>query len=242
MGSRKMTINQGTEFEDNGNSSIHSSQESILQNGPTNLHTGPVNIVTTEKYFKRALDANIYDVEQNNYTDEALEARDYFDGTEDQSAQLVSQGFHQLSCTEGLIKVYKKIKDKVIAHRLHVLGFILAKLSGIIFTVNNAIIQTMELDFSEVMFVRGTVQVFILTFLIISNGYSFLPYVWNDPIKVRFLTIFQGIFAGLAITCAVSCVRFMPLGDALTLLFTSPLTTMILAAIFLKHPFRLYRS
>ena len=90
--SRKMTINQGTEFEDNGNSSIHSSQESILQNGPTNLHTGPVNIVTTEKYFKRALDANIYDVEQNNYTDEALEARDYFDGTEDQSAQLVSQG------------------------------------------------------------------------------------------------------------------------------------------------------
>ena len=97
--SRKMTINQGTEFEDNGISSIYSSQESILQNGPANLHTGPanlhtgpVNIVTTEKYFKRALDANIYDVEQNNYTDEALEAPDYFDGTEDQSAQLVSQG------------------------------------------------------------------------------------------------------------------------------------------------------
>ena len=88
----KMTINQGTEFEDNGTSSIHSSQESILQNGPANLHNGPVNIGTTEKYFKRALDANIYDIEQNNYTDEALEARDYFDGTEDQSAQLVSQG------------------------------------------------------------------------------------------------------------------------------------------------------
>ena len=87
-----MTINQGTEFEDNGISSIYSSQESILHNGPTNLHTGPVNIGTTEKYFKKALDANIYDVEQNNYTDEALEAPDYFDGTEDQSAQLVSQG------------------------------------------------------------------------------------------------------------------------------------------------------
>ena len=80
-----MTINQSTEFEDNGTSSIYSSQESIL-------HTGSVNIVTTEKYFKKALDANVYDVEQNNYTDEALEARDYFDGTEDQSAQLVTQG------------------------------------------------------------------------------------------------------------------------------------------------------
>ena len=57
--SRKMTINQGTEFEDNGTSSIYSSQESILQNGPANLHTGPVNIVTTEKYFKKALDARV---------------------------------------------------------------------------------------------------------------------------------------------------------------------------------------
>ena len=85
ISSCKMTINQSTEFEDNGTSSIYSSQESIL-------HTGSVNIVTTEKYFKKALDANVYDVEQNNYTDEALEARDYFDGTEDQSAQLVSQG------------------------------------------------------------------------------------------------------------------------------------------------------
>ena len=91
-----MTINQSTEFEDDGISSIYSSQESILHTGPSSqesiLHTGPVNIVTTEKHFKKALDVDIYDIEQNNYTDEALEVRDYFDGTEDQSAQLVSQG------------------------------------------------------------------------------------------------------------------------------------------------------
>ena len=84
-----MTINQSTEFEDNRNSSIFSSQGSSQE---SISHTGPVNIIKTEKYFRRALDANIYDIEQNNYTDEALEARDYFDGTEDQSAQLVSQG------------------------------------------------------------------------------------------------------------------------------------------------------
>ena len=88
--SRKMTINQSTEFEDNRNSSIFSSQGSSQE---SISHTGPVNIIKTEKYFRRALDANIYDVEQNNYADEeALEARDYFDGPEDQSAQLVSQG------------------------------------------------------------------------------------------------------------------------------------------------------
>ena len=140
----------------------------------------------------------------------------------------------QTSCTELFPKLYKKAKDKVTKYKLPIIGFILAKLSGLIFTLNNGIIQTMKLDFSEVMLVRGSVQVFIVTFLIISNGYSFLPYVWTDPWKIRFLTIMQGIFAGLAVTCAVSCVRYMPLGDALTLLFTSPLTTMILAAIFLR--------
>ena len=87
--SRKMTINQSTEFEDNRNSSIFSSQGSSQE---SISHTGPVNIIKTEKYFRRALDANIYDIEQNNYTDEALEAPDYFDGTEDLGAQLVSQG------------------------------------------------------------------------------------------------------------------------------------------------------
>ena len=88
--SRKMTINQSTEFEDNRNSSIFSSQGSSQE---SILHNGPDNIVTKEKYFRKALDANIYDVEQNNYTDEeALEARDYFDSPEDLGAQLVAQG------------------------------------------------------------------------------------------------------------------------------------------------------
>jgi hypothetical protein len=33
----------------------------------------------------------------------------------------------------------------------------------------------------------------------------------------------------------------MPLGDAMTLIFTSPLSTMIVASIFLGHRMRLYR-
>ena len=87
--SRKMTINQATEFQDNGTSSIYSSQGSSQE---SILHNGPDNIVTKEKYFRKALDANIYDIEQNNHTDDALEAGDYFDSPEDLGAQLVSQG------------------------------------------------------------------------------------------------------------------------------------------------------
>ena len=43
------------------------------------------------------------------------------------------------------------------------------------------------------------------------------------------------------VICSVSSVTFMPLGDAMVLIFTAPLSTMILAAIFLRHTVRLYR-
>ena len=55
------------------------------------------------------------------------------------------------------------------------------------------------------------------------------------------MTIIQGFLNGLIVICAVTCVSFMPLGDAMTLIFTSPLSTMIVAAIFLGHRMRLYR-
>ena len=46
---------------------------------------------------------------------------------------------------------------------------------------------------------------------------------------------------GLIVICAVTSVTFMPLGDAMTLIFTSPLSTMIVASIFLGHRMRLYK-
>ena len=79
------------------------------------------------------------------------------------------------------------------AHRLHILGIFLANLSGLLFTVNNGIIQMMKLDFSEILFVRGTIQVIVLTFIVIVNGCSIFPTIGENPWKVRFSTIFQGI-------------------------------------------------
>ena len=46
---------------------------------------------------------------------------------------------------------------------------------------------------------------------------------------------------GLIVILAVTSVTFMPLGDAMTLIFTSPLSTMIVASIFLGHRMRLYK-
>ena len=67
------------------------------------------------------------------------------------------------SCPLSISKWSKKCKDGLRAHKLHILGTFLAFISGLIFTINNCIIQTMSLDFSEVMLVRGTLQVSLMT-------------------------------------------------------------------------------
>ena len=126
-------------------------------------------------------------------------------------------------------------------HKFHILGIFLANLSGVIFTLNNCIIQWMKLDFSEIMLVRGSIQVMFFTMLLLSNGYSVFPTIGDNPTKTRLLVIFQGICGGLMVICSVSSVTFMPLGDAMVLIFMAPLSTMILAAIFLRHTVRLYK-
>ena len=99
----------------------------------------------------------------------------------------------------------------------------------------------MKLDFSEIMLVRGSIQVLMFTLLLLAKGYSVLPTIGENVTKTKLLVIFQGIGSGLMVTCSVSSVTFMPLGDAMVLIFTAPLSTMILAAIFLRHTVKLYR-
>lgn len=43
------------------------------------------------------------------------------------------------------------------------------------------------------------------------------------------------------IICAYSCVLLMPLGDALTLIFSAPVSTMVIAALVLGQRLRLYK-
>ena len=82
-----------------------------------------------------------------------------------------------------------------------------------------------------------------MTSILLKNGNWnwILPKIEEETLKIRCLTIIQGIVYGLLIVGVVTCVSFMPIGDATTLMYTSPLITMILAAVFLGHQIRLYR-
>ena len=67
--------------------------------------------------------------------------------------------------------------------------------------------------------------------------------IWpkSEERKIKVLMVLQGFLGSTVIICAFSCMLLMPLGDALTLLFTEPFSTMFMAAIFLGHRLRLFR-
>ena len=122
----------------------------------------------------------------------------------------------------------------------YTIGVALAFISGFIFTANNCAIQTMKLDFTEVLFVRSIVQVGVMASVLLWKGQPFLQ-INGSSKRVTIMTIIQGLLGGLMIICSFSCVLLMPLGDALTLIFSSPLITMILASAFLGHKMRLFK-
>ena len=51
----------------------------------------------------------------------------------------------------------------------------------------------------------------------------------------RIMLVLVGISGSLMMLTSFACVRFMPVSDATTLIFTSPLFTMILSAVIMKE-------
>ncbi len=122
-----------------------------------------------------------------------------------------------------------------------VFGLFLAFMSGLIFTANNVAIQTLSLDYTDAVIVRGTIQIIFIGLLICLRGSTFWPKFGNKPNKYRILMVLQGVLGGVMVICTYCCVLLLPLGDALTLVFSAPLCTMILAAIFLGQKLRLFK-
>lgn len=122
-----------------------------------------------------------------------------------------------------------------------ILGLGLAFISGMVFTANNCVIQTFDLDFAETLLVRSFIQILVVAPMLAVKGYHPWPSIGEHPNRTRALIVFQGFLGGLMIICAFCSVLYLPLGDALTMIFSAPLSTMVIAAIFLKHSLRLYK-
>ena len=121
-------------------------------------------------------------------------------------------------------------------------GVILAFLSGCIFAGNSSIIQYFKLDYTDAMLVRSLTQMIFFGLMCVYKRLSIWPSIGERPNMVRAMIVLQGLMSGFMLIAAFYSIIYMPLGDAMALHFTSPLFTMIMAAIFLSHSLRLYKT
>eukprot|EP00092_Neocalanus_flemingeri_P092572 GFUD01117532.1.p1 GENE.GFUD01117532.1~~GFUD01117532.1.p1 ORF type:complete len:452 (-),score=77.33 GFUD01117532.1:54-1409(-) len=110
-------------------------------------------------------------------------------------------------------------------------GLILAAFSGILFTVNNFLFQYYNLNVTDMLLTRSGLQTAVLGLLLVLTGCNnFLPVRCMD----WFLVVGQSLFSGARVGLTFACLGFLPLGDALTIIFSEPLWTLLLSKIFLK--------
>jgi len=113
----------------------------------------------------------------------------------------------------------------------YIVGNTMAFLSGILFTINNFVIKACRLSFGEIIAVRSIIQIPLMTAIVLIQGHRLLP----STTYQRVMLCLIGLFGSLTMFTSFACVKFMPVADAITLMFTTPLFTMILAALFLRQ-------
>ncbi len=125
-----------------------------------------------------------------------------------------------------------KATVKVSKSKLIILGLVLALASGTMFTINNALIQYYNVNPTDNMLVRSLVQILVLALIIgCQDKGQFWPAKASK--KTKYLALLQGLLGGAMVLCVFFGVLYMPLGDALTIIFSVPLFTMLFSRIIL---------
>jgi len=110
------------------------------------------------------------------------------------------------------------------------LGWFLAIVSGILFTTNNFFVKYLSMSAVEMLFVRSSLQTVVLGLVLsTSTTGGFLPSSMTDSV----LTLTQGLLSGSRVFLQFACLSYLPLGDALTLVFTEPLWTLLISRLVL---------
>jgi len=125
------------------------------------------------------------------------------------------------------------------------LGLFLAGLSGVLFTANNFFVKFFTVDPLEMLLVRSALQAFLIgaSLSVSRKSTPTSSSSWFSSFREVFiaesscdqvLVCLQGVLGGLRVFLTFACVGYMPLGDALTLVFTEPLWTILLSKVILK--------
>lgn len=142
-----------------------------------------------------------------------------------------------LSNNERSLSGYIEIEDGEIemARRSWKRGLAMAMISGVLCTASNFFIQYFNVDAIEMLLVRSGLQAIVLGAVVTTGRNCHISR--NTELSVCSTRIWIGLQALLGsvfLLLNFSCLQYMPIGDALTLVFTEPLFTVILAFVFYR--------
>jgi len=111
------------------------------------------------------------------------------------------------------------------------IGLILATISGVLFTVNNFLFQYFNLNLTDMFLARSGLQTAVLGLVLLFTGCS--EFLARSPLD-WFLIAAQSITSGARVGLTFACLELLPIGDALTIIFSEPLWTLMLSKMFLR--------
>ncbi|KAJ8679875.1 hypothetical protein QAD02_015662 [Eretmocerus hayati] len=111
-------------------------------------------------------------------------------------------------------------------------GIFLALLSGIFFTISSALVKGItNVDPMVLLITRAVIQIVMMLTIAWKNSHHLL-----GPQGQRGLIHMQGLVGGMTLSLLYISFRRLPLGDATTVIFSSPIIVMIMSFIWLKEP------
>jgi len=110
-------------------------------------------------------------------------------------------------------------------------GLVLATISGVLFTVNNFLFQYFNLNLTDMFLARSGLQTAVLGLILLFTGCS--KFLARTPLD-WFLVTAQSITSGARVGLTFACLELLPIGDALTIIFSEPLWTLVLSKMFLR--------
>merc|ERR1712025_512053 len=98
-------------------------------------------------------------------------------------------------------------------------------------TLNNFLFQYFNLNLTDMLLARSALQTAVLGLVLLFTGCStFIAKSCCD----WFLVVAQSLTSGARVGLTFACLEFLPIGDALTIIFSEPLWTLMLSSIFLR--------
>ncbi|CAB3382754.1 Hypothetical predicted protein [Cloeon dipterum] len=117
-------------------------------------------------------------------------------------------------------------------------AILLAFLSGVFFTLCSALVKGLEsIDPMELLVLRSSIQVAAMLPIVAYRGRN--PF---GPPGLRLLLVLQGIVGGVTLVLLFFSFRRLPLGDATSIIFSSPVFVLLLSFLCLREPCGFFRT